>query len=107
MKLERKVGDFATAAVASQVTLGDDGTCSSVGIALTNVGLTPIHASAAEAALLGKPPSDENIRMAAQLASEAAEPESDYRGSEAYKRSLVKTLTTRGLRKAIDRAKGA
>src|SRR5574341_2423996 len=42
MKVERKVGDFATAAVAAQVTLGANGNCESVGIGLTNVGLTPI-----------------------------------------------------------------
>ena len=51
VKLERKVGDFATAAVAAQVTLAADGTCAAVGIALTNVGLTPIKATQAEAAL--------------------------------------------------------
>ena len=45
MKMERKVGDFATAAVAAQVTLGANGNCESVGIGLTNVGLTPIMAA--------------------------------------------------------------
>ncbi len=106
LKLERKVGDFATAAVAVQVTLDADGKCSYIGIGLTNVGLTAIKASDAEAALLGKQPDDGNIRQAAQLASQAAQPISDQRGSEEYKRSLVKTLTVRALRKAVERAKG-
>ena len=44
VKLERKVGDFATAAVAAQVTLAANGTCERVGIGLTNVGLAPIEA---------------------------------------------------------------
>ncbi len=105
-KLERKVGDFATAAVAAQVALDADGNCASVGIGLTNVGLTPIKATAAEAALQGQAPTDENIQQAAQLASEAAEPEADRRGSEAYKRALIKTFTVRALRKAIARAQG-
>ena len=48
LKLERKVGDFATAAVAVQVTLGTNGACEYVGIGLTNVGLTPIKAVKAE-----------------------------------------------------------
>ena len=44
LKLERKVGDFATAAVAAQLTLDQAGTCQKAGIALTNVGATPIKA---------------------------------------------------------------
>ena len=106
MKVERKVGDFATAAVAAQISLGAGGSCEYVGIGLTNVGLTPIKASKAEDALKGQKPDDANIRRAAQLASEAAEPASDYRGSEEYKRALVKTLAVRALRKAVERAKG-
>src|SRR5271169_7126278 len=47
-KLERKVGDFATAGVAVQVTLDSEGACQRVGIGLTNVGATPIKASRAE-----------------------------------------------------------
>ena len=106
MKVERKVGDFATAAVAAQVTLGANGNCESVGIGLTNVGLTPIMAAKAEEALRGKKPDDANIRAAAQLAAEAAQPSGDQRGSEEYKRSLVKTLAVRALRQAVERAKG-
>jgi len=105
-KVERKVGDFATAAVAVQVSLGKDGKCESVGIGLTNVGLTPIKAGAAEKALKGQKPDDAAIRKAAQLASEASEPSSDARGPEDYKRALVQTLTVRALRKAIERAQG-
>jgi aerobic carbon-monoxide dehydrogenase medium subunit len=105
-KLERKVGDFATAAVAVQVRLDESGNCVQAGIGLTNVGLTPIRALAAEEALIGQPLEDSNIREAARLAAEAAEPESDQRGSEEYKRHLVKTLTGRALRKAAERAGG-
>ena len=106
MKVERKVGDFATAAVAAQITLDAGGNCESVGLGLTNVGLTPIMAVKAEEALRGKKPDDANIRAAAQLAAEAAQPSGDQRGSEEYKRSLVKTLAVRALRKAVERAKG-
>ncbi|HKZ86527.1 MAG TPA: xanthine dehydrogenase family protein subunit M [Anaerolineae bacterium] len=106
LKVERKVGDYATAAVAVQVTLDGNGSCASIGIGLTNVGLTPIRATAAEEALRGKSPDDDHIRQAARLAAEAAEPESDRRGSEEYKRALVRTLTARALHKAIARARG-
>jgi carbon-monoxide dehydrogenase medium subunit len=106
LKVERKVGDYATAAVAAQVRLDAKGICEYVGLGLTNVGLTPVKAAAAEAALRGKAPSDDAIRAAAGLAAEAAQPTADLRGSEDYKRSLVKTLTVRALRQAVARAKG-
>jgi carbon-monoxide dehydrogenase medium subunit len=106
LKLERKVGDYATAAVAAQVELDADGNFVSVGIGLTNVGLTAIKATAAEDFLKGKAPTDDNIREAARLASDAAQPIADARGSEEYKRSLVKTYTVRALRLAVQRAKG-
>jgi len=105
-KLERKVGDFATVAVAAQVQLDGGGNIASAGIGLTNVGLTPIKATDAESYLAGKSPTDDNIRHAAQLAADAAEPNPDHRGSEDYKRSLVKTYTVRALRKAVARAQG-
>jgi carbon-monoxide dehydrogenase medium subunit len=106
LKLERKVGDYATAAVAVQVELDAKDNLASVGIGLTNVGLTAIKATAAEDFLKGKVPSDENFRGAAKLAAEAAQPIADMRGSEEYKRSLVKTYTVRALRLAVQRAKG-
>jgi len=105
LKLERKVGDFATAAVAVQVTLGATGACEYVGIGLTNVGLTPIKATRAEAALKGKAPDDATITRAAELAAEVAEPSEDLRGSVEYKKDLVRILTARALRKAVERAR--
>jgi len=105
-KLERKVGDYATAAVAVQVELGEDGRCTSAGIGLTNVGMTPIKVTKAEQALIGKRLDEAAIRQAAQLAGEAADPVNDQRGSEEYKRAVVRTLTTRALNKALERATG-
>jgi len=106
LKLERKVGDFATAAVAAQVELDAKDNFTSVGIGLTNVGLTAIKATAAEEFLKGKVATDDNIRQAAKFAADAAQPIADVRGSEDYKRSLVKTYTVRALRLAVQRAKG-
>jgi aerobic carbon-monoxide dehydrogenase medium subunit len=104
LKLERKVGDFATAAVAAQVTLDLGGICQKAGIALTNVGATPIKAAKAEELLQGKKLDDASITQAAQLAAEAAQPSSDLRGPEEYKRALVKELTRRALARAYERA---
>lgn len=106
LKLERKVGDFATAAVAAQLTLAADGTCERVGIGLTNVGLTPIRARRAEEALRGKRLDDGTIKRAAEAAAGESQPESDLRGSVEYKRDLVRVLTARALRKACERAGG-
>jgi carbon-monoxide dehydrogenase medium subunit len=103
-KLERKVGDFATAAVAVQLAFDGGGTCERAGIALTNVGATPIKAARAEDFLRGKKLDDTNIAQAAQLAAEEAQPSSDLRGPEEYKRGLVKELTRRAIKRAYERA---
>lgn len=105
-KVERKVGDFAIAGVAVQLTLGDDETCEAIGIGLTNVGNTPIKATEAEQHLTGKKLTDALIREAGEKAAAAAEPISDLRGGEEYKRSLVRVLTVRAINKAMSRAKG-
>ena len=106
LKLERKVGDFATAAVAVHVALNADGTCAQAGIGLTNVGLTPIKAEQGEAALKGKRPDEATIKRVAQLAAEAAQPAADLRGPVEYKKDVVRVLTARAIRKAIERAGG-
>ena len=103
-KLERKVGDFATAAVAAQVTLDDKGACQKVGIGLTNVGPTPVKARKAEEFLRGKKLDEANIRQAAQLAADESAPSADLRGPVEYKKGLVKELTKRALSRALERA---
>ncbi len=103
LKLERKIGDFATAAVAVQVTL-DNGNVGQVGIGLTGVGPTNLRASAAEDALRGSHATDDAIREAASLAAAAAHPQSDNRGSAEYKRNVVRVFCERGLRTAISAA---
>ena len=106
IKLERKVGDFATAAAAAQVTLGNGGEIERVGIGLTAVGPTPIKATEAEGFLQGKNPDVDTIAEAARLAGEAASPTADRRGSVEYKREMSRVLTGRALTKALERAGG-
>jgi aerobic carbon-monoxide dehydrogenase medium subunit len=103
VKLERKVGDYAIAAVGAVVTL-DGGVCRGAGIGLTNVGPRAIRASQAEAFLAGKQLDDATIGEAARLAAAAADPTSDLHGPADYKRSMVRTLTARALRLAAQRA---
>ena len=99
LKLERKVGDFATVAVAVHVSFSD-GAVGRAGIALTGVGPRNLRARAAEEALSGKTLDDEAIGEAGGLAAEAAEPRDDVRGSADYKRNVVRVFVERGLRKA-------
>ncbi len=105
VKLERKVGDFATAATAVQLTLGAGGEVVSVGIALTNAGPTPLRAIDAEQYLTGKQPTEEVIAEAAQRASAAATPSADRRGAVEYKRQMARVLTGRAIQRAIAWAK--
>jgi carbon-monoxide dehydrogenase medium subunit len=102
-KLERKVGDFATVAVAVQVEMNGR-QVTRAGIGLTSVGPTNIKATHAENALTGQELTDEAIREAAQLAAGAAEPKDDIRGSAAYKKDIVRVFVQRGLRTALGRA---
>jgi carbon-monoxide dehydrogenase medium subunit len=106
LKLERRVGDFATVGVAVQVSMAN-GTIERAGIALTGVGATNVRATAAEESLAGAEPDDEAIQSAARLAAEAAQPRDDVRGSAEYKRNVVRVFTERGLRTAAAAAGAA
>ncbi|HYT30895.1 MAG TPA: xanthine dehydrogenase family protein subunit M [Actinomycetota bacterium] len=101
LKMERKVGDFATVAVAVQVTM-DDGHIRSAGIALTAVGSKNLRAADAEAVLAGAEPTEEAFAEAGRLAGAAAEPSSDVRGSADYKRHVASVFVRRGLARAVE-----
>jgi len=103
-KLERKVGDFATAAVAAYLTLDGQGVAQKAGIGLTNVGPKPLKAEKAENFLRGKKVDATSIAQAAQLAADEAEPSTDLRGPAEYKKGLVKELAKRALSRALERA---
>ncbi len=105
LKLERKVGDFATVAVAVHLQM-DDGKVGSAGIGLTAVGPQNIKAERAEAVLKGRVLDDAAIKEAAGIAAATAEPKADQRGSIEYKRNLVRVFTERGLKRARERARG-
>jgi carbon-monoxide dehydrogenase medium subunit len=105
VKLERKVGDFATAGAAAFLVL-KKGAIERAGIGLTNVGPTPLRAAEAEQALAGKRPEEAAFAEAGRLAASAARPSADRRGSVEYKREMTRVLTIRALRKAAQRAEG-
>lgn len=103
-KLERKVGDYATAGAAVALAVDGSGTVTYAGIGLTNVNSTPLRAARSEEALLGKKLTDETIAQAAQYASEDCNPSADLRGDEEYKRAMVGVLVKRMIHKAAERA---
>jgi carbon-monoxide dehydrogenase medium subunit len=105
-KLKRKTGDFATAAVAVQLTLDSKGAVGRAGIALTNAGPTPLEAVDAAQFLTGKTPDAKTIAEVAQMAAAKANPTGDHRGSAEYKREMARVLTGRAVHKALERAGG-
>lgn len=94
LKLERRVGDFATAGVAVALDVSGS-TVNRAGIALCGVGGATIDASAAAGALVGRSLSSSSISQAASLAAGASNPRSDHRGSATFKRHIVETFVTR------------
>jgi len=105
LKLERKVGDYAIAAVAAQLTLDGD-KVKSIRIGLTNVNAVPMRATDAESELAGKKLSDAVLEAAGKAAAAQCEPTADLRGGVEYKRDLVRVLTKRAVKRAAERAKG-
>ncbi|MEX1171170.1 MAG: xanthine dehydrogenase family protein subunit M [Chloroflexota bacterium] len=104
-KLERKVGDFATAGAAAVVALDGDGRFAWAGIGLTAVAECPFAATDAEAILDGQEPSEELFRTAGEAAGAQARPAGDVRGPVEYKRAMAAELTVRSLRSAVERAR--
>jgi carbon-monoxide dehydrogenase medium subunit len=94
LKLERRVGDFATASVA--VALDMDGNrVLRAGIALAGVGGKTIDANEEAALLTGQELTEANIDRVAAAVAAKAEPRTDHRGSSDYKRQIVKTFVKR------------
>lgn len=104
LKLERKIGDFATVGVAVQVELAN-GTIGRAGIGLTGVGSKNLRAAEAEQALAGAEPTEEAFGNAGRLAAAVADPVSDVRGSVEYKRHVVDVYVRRGLARAVELAR--
>jgi carbon-monoxide dehydrogenase medium subunit len=104
-KLERKVGDFATAGAAAQLTL-KGGAVEKAGLGLTAMGPVPIKAADAEKYLVGKKADEAAFAEAAKLAAAATKPTADRRGAVDYKKEMARVLTMRALRQAAQRAGG-
>jgi carbon-monoxide dehydrogenase medium subunit len=102
-KIERKVGDFATAAAAAQITLAPDGTIAQAGIAIGALGPMALRVPAAEKLLEGARPSRALIEQAMREAETVADPASDNRGSVEYKRAMAGVLVGRAIASTFER----
>jgi carbon-monoxide dehydrogenase medium subunit len=95
--------DYATVSVATTLGVDRSGACEHVRIALGAVGSTPVRARGAEAALRGRKPTQDAIAEAAALVREEIDPQSDLRGSAAYKREMARVWTQRALARVAGR----
>jgi aerobic carbon-monoxide dehydrogenase medium subunit len=103
-KVGRRVGDWPVGAAAAAVWLDGD-RITEAGIGLTAVGARNFAAAEAEDLLRGAEATEAALARAGQVAAEHCQPISDQRGPADYKRHLASELTTRALRRALDRAR--
>jgi carbon-monoxide dehydrogenase medium subunit len=99
-KFTRRAEDWAMVGVCALVKKAADGSCEDVRVGLTNMGSTPLRASAAEAALRGHACDADSIARAAEQAAEGTEPPGDLNATPDYKRHLARVLTRRALEAA-------
>ena len=102
-KFVRVAHQWPIVAVAATVN-GSGGTISEARVALTNMGSTPLRASATESALAGASATEDGVRAAADAAAEGTSPPSDLNGSAEYRRHLATVLTRRAVLKAAGAA---
>ena len=105
--IPRNEMDIAVAGAAAWVELNAAGdTIEHARVALAAVAPTPLFVESASDWLVGKPATGETFAHARELASQAARPISDKRGTAEYRKHLAGVLTERTLAIAVDRARG-
>ena len=100
-KFTRRAEDWAMVGVCALVSRAADGTCDDVRIGLTNMGATPLRATAAENALRGSQLDDASIAAAAEQAAEGTDPPGDLNATPDYKGHLARVLTRRAVEEAV------
>ena len=95
-KFNRVAQAWSIVAVAAAVRR-EDGRIAEARIGLTNMGPTPLRATAAEQALAGAAASAEAVAEAASHAAEGTEPASDLNGQADYRQHLARVLTRRAV----------
>ena len=103
----RKAMDLALLGASVFVECDKDGKVTEARIALTTAAPVPMRARQAEAALKGQPLSDAVLAQAGEIASREAQPRTSWRGSEEYRRHLLKILVPRAGKLARERLQAA
>ncbi len=103
-KLANKASHYAVAGCAAVITLDNDGTCSSAGVAITGSAMETARAKAVEAALVGKKLDEASIAEAASHATDGLEMVADIHGSKEYRRQMTIVVTRRAITQALERA---
>jgi carbon-monoxide dehydrogenase medium subunit len=103
VKHSTREADFAIAMAGCAVTLRDEDVCGGARIGIGAVGPTPLRATSAERYLMGKALDEKTIGEAAERAVEGADPTSDMHGNKAYRLEMIKMVTRRSLKTALDR----
>ncbi|MEP3346805.1 MAG: xanthine dehydrogenase family protein subunit M [Litoreibacter sp.] len=101
-KQKRKIGDYATAAAAVQIT-AEGGKVTSASIAMTNLSDTPILSEAAGEALVGSDCSGAALKAAVAAMQEDIDPTEDNRGPVEFKRHVAGIVLSRAIARAWSR----
>jgi len=105
-KVERRAGDWGVATAGVFVVVSG-GVVTDCGIGLAAVGADHYCSPQGEAALMGKEPTEDNLRAAAAATAASCRPNADQRGPVDYKVHLAEELTLRALRRAVRSSQGA
>lgn len=106
LKLERKIGDYATVGVATHLVLDASGNVAEAGLGLTAVHGHNLKVTEAEDMMAGQAPGSELFAEAAAVAARSCDPDSNVRGPAHYKRAVVAEYTRRGFAQALAQARG-
>jgi aerobic carbon-monoxide dehydrogenase medium subunit len=93
-----------TAAVAE---MGSGGICNKLRVVVGAVAQTPQEIQSAEAAATGQPLTDKAIEEIARIYSAEIDPISDMRGSDWYRRQVIRVFVRRAIHKALADEKNA
>jgi|SRR5215211_4958401 len=107
LEFARRHGDYALVGVATVLTLGEKDECTSTRLVYSGIDSVPFNAQEASDLLVGEQPTEELFASVAEGAAAESSPGSDVHASSEYRRHLIRVLTQRALRQALDRAGSA
>jgi len=102
---KRAASCFPTVSAGVQITM-EGGNCTAAAIVLGCAAQTAVVSAEAEAALVGTAVDDAALQAAADIIVAASEPPPDARGSELFKRNMLKKLVVEAGQRAVARCRG-